>query len=192
MPLPLCSLKSEFFHCFNKYIPFEVNKYVLIEEFATDFPLVSFYTARLDEAELSETEKFIERFLEYAEFKRDFDTIMAWLEKMGNDLGARRIFFRDEEGANALPPRRGIMEQFAPAFVEFSNLRLYCVRVSDQIVILLNGGIKTSEKVQNSPDCLAHFRFAIQVCKQLDKLIQEGEIKIRAKTLELNEPGFYL
>lgn len=84
------------------------------------------------------------------------------------------------------------MEQFAPAFVEFSNLRLYCVRVSDQIVILLNGGIKTSEKVQNSPDCLAHFRFAIQVCKQLDKLIQEGEIKIRAKTLELNEPGFYL
>lgn len=169
-----------------------MNKYVLIEEFATDFPLVSFYTVRLEESELSETEKFIERFLEHAEFKRDFDAIMAWIEKMGNDLGARRIFFRDEEGANALPPRKGILEQYTPAFVEFSQLRLYCVRVSDQIVILLNGGIKTSEKVQDSPDCMAHFRFAIQFCKQLDRLIQEGEIKIQAKTLELNEPGFFL
>ena len=169
-----------------------MNKYVLIEEFATDFPLVNFYTVRLEDAELSETEKFIGRFLEHREFKRDFDTIMAWLEKMGNDLGARRVFFRDEEGANALPPRKGILEQYTPAFVEFAQLRLYCVRVSDQIVILLNGGIKTSEKVQDSPDCIAHFRFAVQFCKLLDEQIREGSIKIREKILEMDDPGFYL
>ena len=124
--------------------------------------------------------------------KIDFDTIMAWLEKMGNDLGAHRIFFRDEEGANALPPRKGILERYTPAFVEFAQLRLYCVRVSDQIVILLNGGIKTSEKVQDSPDCIAHFRLAVQFCKLLDEQIREGSIKIREKDLEMDDPGFYL
>lgn len=169
-----------------------MNKYVLIEEFATDFPLVNFYTIRLEEAGMSETEKFIERFLEHPKFKKDFDTIMAWLEKIGNDLGARRVFFRDEEGANALPPRKGILEHYTPAFVEFAQLRLYCVRVSDQIVILLNGGVKTSEKVQDSPDCIAHFRLAVQFCKLLDRLINEGQIKIRANTLKMDDPGFYL
>jgi hypothetical protein len=39
-----------------------VNKYIQIEDFLTDFPLVNFYTVRVEEAKLSEMEKFIERF----------------------------------------------------------------------------------------------------------------------------------
>ncbi len=168
-----------------------MNKYILIEEFSTDFPLVSFYTARLETASLSETEKFIERFLESPEFKNDFDAVIAWIEKMGMDFGARRIFFRDENGANALPPRQGILEKYTPAFVEFAHLRLYCIRVSDQIVILLNGGVKTSEKVQDSPDCIAHFRFAVRFCKLLDEQIRDGAFRIHGRILEMDEPGFF-
>ena len=168
-----------------------MNEYILIEEFSTDFPLVSFYTARLETASLSETEKFIERFLQSSEFKNDFDTIMAWIEKMGEDFGALRIFFRDENGANALPPRKGILERYTPSFVEFANLRLYCIRLSDQMVVLLNGGIKTSEKVQDSPDCIAHFRFAVRFCKLLDEQIRGGTIRIQGRKLEMDEPGFF-
>lgn len=137
-------------------------------------------------------EKFIERFMGRREFGHDFDTIIVWIEKMRKDLGARRIFFRDEEGANALPPKRGVLEQFTPTFMEFAQLRLYCVRISDQIVILLNGGIKSSAKVQDSPDCIAHFRFAVRFCKVMDEQIREGFIIIKGKTLEMEEPGFYL
>ena len=69
-----------------------------------------------------------------------------------------------------------------------NNLRLYCVCVSEQIVILANGGIKTSQKVQDSSEVLQHFRFANAMSKQISELIKDGDFVFRGKNIiNINE-----
>ncbi|MEO0041796.1 MAG: hypothetical protein RL329_1244 [Bacteroidota bacterium] len=64
-----------------------------------------------------------------------------------------------------------------------NGLRLYCIPISEQIVILTNGGIKTAQQVQNAPNVLAHFRFANAMAKQVDQLIREGDFKFTGKNI---------
>lgn len=93
---------------------------------------------------LSETEKFFVRFKDDLKFKKDVEIIAAWIRKIGSE-GALERFFRPEKKGEAIP-------------IVTSGLRLYCCRVSDEILILGNGGRKTSQKVKNSPDAFPHFQ----------------------------------
>ena len=53
----------------------------------------------------------------------------------------------------------------------------------DQIVILANGGRKTSQTVQNSPELMAYFRFANKMAQQVIELIQSGELVLNGKQI---------
>jgi hypothetical protein len=69
-----------------------------------------------------------------------------------------------------------------------NELRLYCVCVTEKVVILANGGVKTSQKVQDSPDLLPHFRFVNEMSKQITVAIRDKDIKIEGKNiLNLND-----
>jgi hypothetical protein len=59
-----------------------------------------------------------------------------------------------------------------------NTLRLYCTRLRDNIVVLFNGGIKSSQKVSDSPDLTTKFRDAQHFAKKIDKAIQEKDILI--------------
>ena len=58
-----------------------------------------------------------------------------------------------------------------------------CIRLSDEIVILANGGRKTSQVVQNSPELMTHFRFANKMAQQLIGMIQSGELVLDGKEI---------
>lgn len=58
-----------------------MNTFV-VEEFER-FPLVTFYTVRWDEAELSETDKFIDKYQSVLETQRDFQEILTLIEDIG-------------------------------------------------------------------------------------------------------------
>jgi hypothetical protein len=64
-----------------------------------------------------------------------------------------------------------------------ANLRLFCLRMSDEAVILLNGGIKSSLKTNDSPDLADKFRFAQQVSKAIDLKIRNRELQVVGKQL---------
>jgi hypothetical protein len=75
---------------------------------------------------------------------QNFTTIVDIIDAMGYfKKGAIEHFFRSEDEAHALPSRRKDADKFFDIEVEMdSKLRLYCVRVTNEVVILLNGGVK--------------------------------------------------
>lgn len=80
----------------------------------------------------SEFEKFLLEFKDNATYNKDFNAILLALAKI-IDKGALERFFRVEgkmsDRVNALS-------------IDSRKLRLYCLRISDQILILGNGGVK--------------------------------------------------
>ena len=87
----------------------------------------------------SEFEKFVTKFREDAEYSEDFSRIAAFIKRIAKN-GALERYFRTEGKMNdsvvALP-------------VTSSKLRLYCLRLSDKILILGNGGVKTSKRYED-------------------------------------------
>ena len=121
-----------------------MKRWCLIEEFAT-FQKVKFYTIRFEDENMSETDKFFSAFDADANMRRDLDMLVSFLQQMGEIFGARSEFFRHEGEADGLPPKSRIAKQYGLLeFVEY-DFRLYCMRISDNIVILFNGSLKTTE-----------------------------------------------
>ncbi len=109
-------------------------------ELIEEHDAVNFYSIHLNEEDLSELERFFEKFPLGSPYDEDVDTIIAWLDKIG-ETGALERYFRYEgkfgDGVSAIP-------------IETSNLRLYCIRLSDKILIFGNGGVKECATWQES------------------------------------------
>ncbi len=152
--------------------------YVHLQLFKS-FKKVNFYTFEFEDAEQTETDKFFNKFENVTAVSSDLNNIVAWLTLIGEKYGAKLPFFRQEAAAHALPPPMSKMIRE----VVVNDLRLYCVWISEEIVILANGGIKESQKVQDSIDLLPHFRFANAMAKQIDEFIGSGEFKFNNKLI---------
>ena len=108
--------------------------------------VVTMYTIQFTGEELSEYEKFVQRFKDSAELKRDYQIIIYALSKITNN-GALERYFRPEGKMNdnvcALP-------------VDSGKLRLYCLRITDKILINGNGGLKTARTYEESEELLGY------------------------------------
>ncbi len=108
--------------------------------------VVTMYTIQFTGEELSEYEKFVQRFKDSAELKRDYQIIIYALSKIANN-GALERYFRPEGKMNdnvcALP-------------VDSGKLRLYCLRITDKILIIGNGGLKTTKTYEESEALLGY------------------------------------
>lgn len=99
---------------------------------------VSLYSICFSESSESEFEKFLLEFKDNAVFNKDFNKILMSLTKI-IDKGALERLFRVEGKRN---------DSVAALALDSRKLRLYCLRMSDQIVILGNGGVKTTRTYQ--------------------------------------------
>lgn len=140
-----------------------MNRYI-IEKYQA-YETVQFYTIRFEKENDNETDKFISRFTQSEEFKEDLGKIIYWIDKIGK-TGALERHFRPEKFAVAIPIDSGY------------SLRFYCYRINDNVLILGNGGIKTSQKVQDSPDCLPHFDLMNHVAKKLYWSIKDNKTQV--------------
>ena len=108
--------------------------------------VVTMYTLQFTSEELSEYEKFVQRFMDSAELKRDYQIIIYALSKIANN-GALERYFRPEGKMNdnvcALP-------------VDSGKLRLYCLRITDKILIIGNGGLKTAKTYEESEELMGY------------------------------------
>lgn len=126
------------------------------------------YSIHLDDSELCEFDKFIYNFRSNAlnkgseKVQNDLYIILAAIDEIVK-RGAREGRFRGENNVHALP-------------TVSCNLRLYCIRLHFGAVLLGNGGIKTSQKLQDSPDCYLHYQLMVALEKQISNRIQNKEM----------------
>lgn len=156
-----------------------MKNYVTIRLFKA-FNKVNYYTFWVEDRPQSETDAFFSRYESVAELTEDINLLVTWLIEIGQRRGAKARYFRFENDASALPPPRHIMAELGD---DYCQLRLYCVRLSEQVVVLANGGLKIGRTVQDSPELLAKFRFANKMATQLLDLLQSGELKLQGKEI---------
>lgn len=99
---------------------------------------VGMFSICFDGNEESEFERFLNEFKDNATFNKDFNVILLALSKI-IDKGALERFFRNEGK---------ISDNVKALAIDSHKLRLYCLRISDQILILGNGGVKTTRTYQ--------------------------------------------
>ncbi len=120
----------------------------------------TFYTIQFLSEDESEFEQFYNKFKDDVEFNPDLMRIVGFLGRIA-DFGALERYFRPE----------GKMSDHVVALpVVTSKLRLYCLRLSDKILILGNGGVKKT-KAYEEDDELSGYVITLQ---NFDKLIKEG------------------
>lgn len=129
---------------------------------------VSLYSICFNGNDLSEYEDFLKKFKNNSTLNQDFQRILLALEKI-IDRGALERFFRIEGKMN---------DRVSALAIDSRKLRLYCLRISDQILIVGNGGLKTTRTYQED-ETLSGYVMDLQRFDDLLKQAQQnGSITI--------------
>ena len=121
-----------------------------------------------DGSEESEFEKFLNEFKDNATYNKDFNVILLALSKI-IDKGALERFFRIEGRMN---------DNVKALAIDSRKLRLYCLRISDQILILGNGGVKTTRTYQEDSKLSGYVMDLQTFDKVLLKAQKSGKVTI--------------
>ena len=142
-------------------------------ELIEEHEAANFYSIHLSEEELSELERFFEKFPEGSTYDGDIDTIIAWLDRIG-ETGALERYFRYEgkfgDGVSAIP-------------IDTGNLRLYCIRLSDKILIFGNGGVKDCLRWQESESLTEYVEILIDTSRFISSRMSNGTICVVDKEI---------
>lgn len=121
----------------------------------------SLYTIIFEKDDLSEFSKFMTRFRDNGRLQRDYQLILYALRKILEN-GVQERYFRREGKYNdrvcALP-------------IDSGKLRLYCLRISDKILIIGNGGIKATRTYNEDSELNGY----VMDLQQFDALLKEAE-----------------
>ena len=116
----------------------------------------------------SEFEKFLNELKYNATYNRDFNVILLALSKI-IDKGALERFFRNEGRMN---------DNVKALAIDSRKLRLYCLRISDQILILGNGGVKATRTYQEDSKLSGYVMDLQSFDKVLLKAQKSGKVTI--------------
>ena len=129
---------------------------------------VGMFSICFDGSEVSEFEKFLNEFKDNATYNKDFNVILLALSKI-IDKGALERFFRNEGRMN---------DNVKALAVDSRKLRLYCLRISDQILILGNGGVKNTRTYQEDSKLSGYVMDLQTFDKVLLKAQKSGKVTI--------------
>lgn len=146
-----------------------------------DFSKVRYYTLKFDDDDKTELDKFYDKYQD--EFADSINFIKMWIAEIGEKFSAIPRYFRPEDNASALPPPTKEL-RCLDIDSKKMNLRLYCIVLSPEIVILVNGGIKESDSTTGSPSCWDQYMFTSNVSSQLNKMIKDGHLTLKGKMLK--------
>ena len=129
---------------------------------------VGMFSICFDGSAESEFEKFLNEFKDNATYNRDFNVILLALSKI-IDKGALERFFRNEGRMN---------DNVKALAIDSRKLRLYCLRISDQILILGNGGVKATRTYQEDSKLSGYVMDLQSFDKVLLKAQKSGKVTI--------------
>lgn len=131
----------------------------------------------------TEFEKFVMKFKDDAERKQDLQVILTAIHKMLSASGFLERYFLPEGKMNdhvvALPIERG-------------KLRLYCLRMSDSVLIVGNGGIKTTRTYDEVADLSGYVITLQKLDALLKEAIRNGKVSIEETNITGTENTFEL
>lgn len=145
----------------------------------------TFYTVRWEDAKDNETDKFFTKYDSLPAYKAANQELLSFiLDSIGEDYGAIDALFNRFENEVIGLPNKGKVIIGAITFL-FPNfpLRLYALRINNRsdIVVLFNGGIKSSQTIRNSRDLYLKWLEACQFARKIESALMEGEIIINEK-----------
>lgn len=155
-----------------------------VEIWYDEAKICTFYTVRWisdDEDLVSETDQFFDNFAVSGHplEEQAFQLSRLITESIGNKYGATDDFFdRVEDNAQALPPvPKQRVEEIKDLGINFP-LRLFCLRISEKVVVLFNGGIKDADTAQESKNLSFKFYEAQTFAKRIMESLHSGMIQI--------------
>ena len=129
---------------------------------------INIYSFRNVGEEKLELEKFLEKFSPESEYSKDMYIILAAIKKIIEN-GSLERYFRPEgsyaDGIGAIP-------------IEGNRLRLYCIRISDSIIVFGNGDVKNVRRWQ---DCSVLSTYVMQLKKlqiEISKSLKNNALEI--------------
>lgn len=143
-------------------------------EYITGSEKATLYTIWFEGKDKSEFADFYNKFSQIEDLKEDLDTIIVALSKIVNN-GVYERYFRPEgkmnDGVCALP-------------IESGNLRLYCNRLSQEILIAGNGGIKDTKTYNENKELNEYVLVLQRLDKSIKAAIKKGDIVIEETELK--------
>ena len=105
---------------------------------------------------------------------RIIDVIISWLDKIA-EIGALERYFRPEghygDGVGVIPIDVG------------NKVRLYCLRLSDKILVFGNGGVKDSPTWEESEELAPYVKLLIDTSRFISSRIKNGTIVLVDKEI---------
>jgi hypothetical protein len=143
---------------------------------------VSLYSISFEMDRTTEFERFLKKFEAEASLNTDYQKVLYALSII-LDKGALERYFRPEGRMNdnlcALP-------------IESGKIRLYCLRISDEILILGNGDVKQTATYEEDAKLLGYAIDLQKFDQLLRKDIEDGIVTIEERELKKIEDKEYL
>jgi hypothetical protein len=143
-------------------------------ELVEEYENVNFYSIHLKDEELTELENFFVKFPEGCEFDEEIDVVISWLDKIA-EKGALERYFRPEgnygDGVGVIPIDVG------------NKIRLYCLRLSDKILVFGNGGVKDAARWEDSETLAPYVKLLIDTSRFISSRIKDGTIVLVDKEI---------
>lgn len=134
---------------------------------------VSLYSISFEIDGMTEFEKFLQKFESESTLNKDYQRILYALQWI-LDHGAFERYFR---------PEGTMRDNLCALPLESGNIRLYCLRISDQILILGNGDVKQTSTYQEDKKLLGYVMDLQKFDDLLRHGVSDGSIAIEEKTL---------
>lgn len=143
-------------------------------ELVEEHEVVNFYSIYLENKEQSELEDFLNNFPLGCAYDEEIDVIVSWIDKIA-ERGALERYFRPEgsygDGVGVIPIDVG------------NKIRLYCLRLTDHILIFGNGGIKDVARWEDSKKLASYVRILIDTSRFIMSRLKNGTLELRGKEI---------
>ena len=121
----------------------------------------------------SEFHKFLQKFKDNAELNKDYQTILHALDRIIAN-GAFERNFRYEGK---------VRDNVVALSIDSKKLRLYCLRISNQILIAGNGGVKNTRTYDESEELCGYVMDLQKFDELLKQAQEEGSIIIEQNVI---------
>jgi len=135
--------------------------------------VVSLYSISFSFDGTTEFERFLEKFEKQAVWNKEYQKVLYAISLI-LDNGALERYFRPEGKIN---------DRVCAIPVESSNIRLYCLRISNEILVIGNGDVKKTVTYEDDPKLLGYVMDLQKFEALLNKDIIDGIITVKEKRL---------
>ena len=136
--------------------------------------IAGLFTIYFEGDDATEFQKFIEKFKEDATRKEELSVILTAINRMLTASGFLERYFRPE----------GKMGDHVVALpIERTKMRLYCLRMSDSVLIVGNGGVKSAKTYEEDESLNGYVITLQKLDKLLNHAIKSGKVSIEETTI---------